>query len=325
MKHRAIWIILILVLFPALLTAAETARDWTSQSGKTVLEGAVWDESAGIADGKIILIKEGTHYRYPFKKLSDADQKYITDRQETDPDLVVVTPSTATPKPGERLVKTVNGVEFAFRWCPAGSFQMGYVFPREKPVHEVTLTRGFWLLETEVTQAQWQAVMGDNPSDFKGDNLPVESVSWEDCKEFCTKLSSQGLNVSLPTEAQWEYACRAGTTSAYAGNLDEMAWYSKNSGSTTHEVGQKKPNAWGLYDMHGNVWEWCSDWFDSGYYSKSPASDPTGPDTGSYRVFRGGGWDCVARNCRSALRFFNSPDFRSDGLGLRCLLVPEGK
>ncbi len=226
-------------------------------------------------------------------------------------------------KPGERLVKTVNGVEFAFRWCPAGSFQMGSESGNsdEKPVHEVTLTRGFWLLETEVTQAQWQAVMGNNPSYFHGNNLPVECVSWEDCKEFCTKLSSQGLNVSLPTEAQWEYACRAGTTGAYAGNLDEMAWYDDNSGSTTHEVGQKKPNAWGLYDMHGNVYEWCSDWWDS--YSESPASDPTGPSSGTLRVFRGGSWNNDAQYCRSANRNGNTPTNRSRNIGFRPVFLPQ--
>ena len=155
---------------------------------------------------------------------------------------------------GERKVVTVNGVEFAFRWCPAGTFTMGAPTSEEglynETQHEVTLTKGFWMLETEVTQKQWKAVMGTNPSFFKGDDLPVESVSWNDCQEFCEKTGLQ-----LPTEAQWEYACRAGTTDAYAGNLDEMAWYYSNSGNKTHPVGTKKPNAWGLYDMHGNVWE----------------------------------------------------------------------
>ncbi len=163
-------------------------------------------------------------------------------------------------KAGERKTVTVNGVEFAFRWCPAGTFMMGS--PKDEKdrssdetQHEVTLTKGFWMLETEVTQKQWKAITGDNPSNFKGDDLPVEEVSWNDCQEFCRKCSALGLPVQLPTESQWEYACRAGTTDAYAGNLDEMAWYYSNSGNKTHPVGTKKPNAWGLYDMHGNVWE----------------------------------------------------------------------
>ena len=155
-------------------------------------------------------------------------------------------------KAGDRMVKTVDGIEYAFRWCPAGTFTMGS--PSSEPgrkdnetQHEVKLTRGFWMLETEVTQAMWKSVMGENPSLFNGAQKPVEYVSWNDCQTFCTKLSSKlsGM-VSLPTEAQWEYACRAGTTGAYAGDLDAMGWYDSNSGEKTHPVGQKKPNAWGF-------------------------------------------------------------------------------
>ena len=215
---------------------------------------------------------------------------------------------------GERKVVTVNGVEFAFRWCPAGTFTMGAPTSEEglynETQHEVTLTKGFWMLETEVTQKQWKAVMGTNPSFFKGDDLPVESVSWNDCQEFCEKTGLQ-----LPTEAQWEYACRAGTTDAYAGNLDEMAWYYSNSGNKTHPVGTKKPNAWGLYDMHGNVWEWCQDWY--GDYPSGSVTDPTGPSSGYSRVVRGGSWDNDARICRSALRDGVVPGDRGNYLGFR--------
>jgi len=153
-------------------------------------------------------------------------------------------------------------------------------------------------------------------------------VSWEECRSFCEKLSEKlGLTVSLPTEAQWEYACRAGTTGAHAGDLGEMGWFQVYSGEETHHpVGQKKPNAWGLYDMHGNVWEWCQDWYDEDYYTESPTSDPTGPNSGSIRVYRGGGWFSYAQDCRSAIRYSYSPDDRNSNLGFRPVLaspVPE--
>ncbi|MBE6426739.1 MAG: hypothetical protein E7029_12310, partial [Planctomycetaceae bacterium] len=233
-------------------------------------------------------------------------------------------------KAGMRFVLECDGIEYAFRWCPPGTFLMGS--PSSEPrreddetQHRVTLTRGFWMLETEVTQAMWKSVMGTDPSHVKGSQNPVECVSWDDCQEFCGKLSSKlELTVSLPTEAQWEYACRAGTTGAYAGDLDEMGWYWDNSGSKTHPVGEKKPNAWGLYDMHGNVWEWCQDWYGS--YSTSPTSDPTGPSSGSFRVGRGGGWGSLAQFCRSALRYGSAPDSRYGSLGFRPVLaspVPE--
>ena len=232
-----------------------------------------------------------------------------------------------TLKAGDRKIWTADGIEYAFRWCPPGTFTMGS--PSSEPgryddetQHSVTLTRGFWMLETQVTQAMWQSVMGNNPSYFKGDQNPVEQVSWGECQDFCRQLSSKlSGKVSLPTEAQWEYACRAGTTGAYAGDLDAMAWYGSNSGDKTHPVGQKKPNAWGLYDMHGNVWEWCSDWYGKDYYTESPTSDPTGPDSGSDRVNRGGSWDSIAGDCRSASRNYRGPGNRNPYLGFRIVLA----
>ncbi|MDO4551056.1 MAG: bifunctional serine/threonine-protein kinase/formylglycine-generating enzyme family protein [Planctomycetia bacterium] len=241
------------------------------------------------------------------------------------------------PKPGDRMVKTINGVQFAFRWCPAGSFMMGSPEDelgryKDEKQHHVTLTKGFWMLETQVTQEMWQSVMGNNPSDFEGDDLPVENVSWHDCQKFCQKLRNLGLNIQLPTEAQWEYACRAGTTTSLNNgknitstyeiceNLDEVGWYAKNSDWTTRAVGQKKPNAWGLYDMHGNVWEWCADWY--GDYPSGSVTDPTGPRSGSGRVYRGGGWYYYARFCRSAYRGSGTPTDRGDDLGFRPVFVP---
>ena len=184
--------------------------------------------------------------------------------------------------------------------------------------HRVVLTKGFWLGQYEVTQAQWRSVMGNNPSGYKGDRRPVESVSWDDCRKFIAKCNAaaRGVRFALPTEAQWEYACRAGTTGPYAGSgdLDEMGWYDGNRGNGTHPVGRKRPNAWNLYDMHGNVWEWCVDW--DGVY-EGDCTDPTGPASGEDRVLRGGCWHVNARYCRSAFRFGNLPGFRYLSIGFR--------
>jgi formylglycine-generating enzyme required for sulfatase activity len=188
--------------------------------------------------------------------------------------------------------------------------------PDEMPVHQVTISKPFLLGKYEVTQAEWRSIMGTNPSHFLGDDLPVDNVSWKDCQELIRMLNTRtGGGWRLPTEAEWEYACRAGTIDDYAGVLDEMAWYEKNSGYTTHPVGQKRPNAWGLYDMHGNVWEWCQDW--EGAYSLWDVPNPVGPSSGLFRVIRGGNWKTSAAKCRSAEREWNSPGFRSYSLGLR--------
>jgi formylglycine-generating enzyme required for sulfatase activity len=170
--------------------------------------------------------------------------------------------------------------------------------------------------------------MGSNPSTFKGDDLPVEQVTWDEAMEFCRKLTEReraanrlpaGYGYTLPTEAQWEYACRAGTTGDYAGDLDAMAWYDKNSGGTPHPVGTKRANAWGLADMHGNVCERCLDWYDDKYRG-GEVTNPRGPASGSFRVLRGGGWSFDALGVRSAVRFSGSPGSRGDDLGFRLAL-----
>lgn len=214
-------------------------------------------------------------------------------------------------------------------WIEPGTFAMGSASGRddERSVTQGTLTRGYWLGQTEVTQAQWSAMMGNNPSNFKGDDRPVEQVSWNDAMEFCRKLTEreraasrlpEGYAYTLPTEAQWEYACRAGTDGDYAGNLDAMAWYSANSGSQTHPVGQKQANPWGLRDMHGNVVEWCLDWY--GRYPGGSVTDPSGPPSGSHRVYRGGGWGRDAIYCRAAFRGMLAPGVRVNFLGFRLAL-----
>ena len=218
-----------------------------------------------------------------------------------------------------------RGAKLSLCGIPAGTFVMGGTGDDETP-HKVTLTKGFWLGRTEVTQEQWQELMGSNPSKFIGKDLPVENVSWDDAMEFCGKLNGKkllpsGWKWALPTEAQWEYACRAGTTSNFAGDLGEMAWYGGNSDRKTHPVGIKKPNEWGLYDMHGNVWEWCADCYEVWYYTSS-VTDPTGPDGRSFRVFRGGSWGNNMLKCRAAYRNFNNPkNTHSSGIGFRVAAV----
>ena len=227
---------------------------------------------------------------------------------------------------------TVEGVEFKMVAVKGGTFQMGATseqqnpFGNERPVHSVTLSN-YYIGETEVTQALWQAVMGSNPSSFTGNSQrPVECVSWDDCQTFISRLNSKtGMNFRLPTEAEWEYAARGGNRSnktQYSGssNIDNVAWYDNNSGSTTHPVKGKSPNELGLYDMSGNVWELCSDWYSSDYYSNSPPNNPQGPSSGSYRVFRGGGWNFDAQCCRVAHRNYGGPDCGNNCWGLRLAL-----
>ena len=194
----------------------------------------------------------------------------------------------------------------------------------EKPAHKVTLD-SFYIGKFPVTQRLWKAVMGSNPSDFKGDNLPVENVSWDDVQTFLRKLNAAtGKTYRLPTEAEWEYAARGGNKSQgykYVGSndLDLVAWYySGNSDGTTHKVGTRFPNELGIYDMSGNVWEWCQDWYGS--YSSSPQTNPKGPNSGSYRVRRGGSWFNYARDCRVSYRYSYSPVLRDYYLGFRLAL-----
>jgi formylglycine-generating enzyme required for sulfatase activity len=235
-----------------------------------------------------------------------------------------------------------------FAFCPSGAFTMGS--PASEDGHDsdenqvrVTLSKSFWMAKTEVTQAQWHAVMGDNPSDFKGHDLPVENVSWNDAQAFIKKVNGSGVmpsgwEMALPTEAQWEYACRAGETGPYSGgSIEQVAWYDGNSASKTHDVGTKKANAWGLHDMHGNVWEWCEDWHSD---TLAGGTDPSGAPSGVDRASRGSSYAADtsfddgfilpgdeapknnAANCRAADRCGNSPDSRHHSLGFRPALVP---
>ena len=227
---------------------------------------------------------------------------------------------------------TIRGVSFNMIKVEGGTFTMGATPEQggdpddnEYPTRQVTLS-DYYIGETEVTQELWKAVMGSNPSNFSGMNLPVEMVSWDDCQTFITKLNQlTGKNFRLPTEAEWEYAARGGQKSRgykYAGSnaLSDVAWYLDNSSLKTHPVKQKQANELGLYDMSGNVWEWCQDWYGS--YSSNAQTSPTGPSSGAYRVFRGGSWFNSASYCRVAYRGYHSSGFRYYILGFRVVLLP---
>ena len=246
----------------------------------------------------------------------------------------------ALPNPGDEFTENLNGVKLVMKRLPGGEFMMGSpdneegLYDNERPQHRVTVP-SFYIGKTEVTQAQWRKVaelpkvfmdLRHDPSYFKGDDLPVETVSYWEAREFCTRLSRlTGKTYRLPSEAEWEYACRAGTTGAYAGDLDAMAWYSGNAGSKTHPVGRKQPNRFDLYDMHGNVWEWCEDVWHNRYGGQhgAPPSDGSawlsGGDS-SYRVLRGGSLINDGDYCRSAYRNYNQPGDRSVVIGFRVVV-----
>ncbi len=273
------------------------------------------------------------------------------------------TPPPGPHKAGDVWLADLGGrTTMAMVWCPPGKFMMGspasepgrQPFGPNEAQHEVTLTQGFWLGKYEVTQRQWRAVMGANPSHFPEKDvirwklwkweipvwrkdflvnrwsLPVEQMSRDDCQEFCQRA---GSGFRLPTEAEWESACRAGSVKAYAGTgrLEDMGWYDDNSGYSSHPVGRKQPNAWGLHDMHGNVWEWCQDRYDT--YPAGAVTDPAGPVTGANRVIRGGCWRDNASGCRAAIRYSYEPGFRYsyepgfryDFLGFRAAFAPAVK
>ena len=241
-----------------------------------------------------------------------------------------VSSSTVSSGGNTISIPVKDGISIDMVKVETGTFMMGATlemqdsYDDEMPVHQVTLTNDYYMGKYEVTQALWQAVMGNNPSKFKGDNLPVESVSWKDCQKFISKLNKKtGRKFRLPTEAEWEYAARGGKKSRgyqYSGssNISDVAWYAGNGSNKTHPVGTKQSNELGLYDMTGNVWEWCQDWYGS--YVSSSQTNPTGAVSGSRRVRRGGGWYNNEENCRSSCRSGVTPDARYYFLGLRLVL-----
>ena len=274
-----------------------------------------------MAQGVVVFQKDGTRVVYPYEAI-DSIVTYNDDE----------TPPTGggssdngngggSVNDGQNKVFTVNGVSFTMIAVKGGTFTMGTPRVDESPSHSVTLS-DYYIGETEVTQELWNAVMGSNPSNFTGNmQRPVEKVSWDDCQTFISRLNElTGETFRLPTEAQWEYAARGGNKSkgyTYSGSneIDEVAWYYDNSGGMTHPVKTKAPNELGIYDMTGNVYEWCSDWY--GDYSSAAQTDPTGAATGTYRVRRGGSWDWNATFCRVAHRSGSTPSVFAIDLGLR--------
>jgi formylglycine-generating enzyme required for sulfatase activity/serine/threonine protein kinase len=218
---------------------------------------------------------------------------------------------------GDTKVNPKDGLTYV--WIPPGTFIMGWSpddiagYDNEKPAHPVTLSKEFWIGQTPVTQEAYERVTNRNPSQFKGQRLPVETLNWNEARSYCS-----AVNMRLPTEAEWEYAARAGSAASRYGPIDSIAWYNGNSGNKTHEVAQKQKNAWGLYDMLGNVWQWVADWYGDKYYTPAAASDPQGPPDGTYRVLRGGSWDVSPWFARASYRYRNVSEGRYDDIGFRC-------
>ena len=298
----------------------------------------LYDEAMEAATRYLTLVgRDGEFYREALELLNDAEAAKAATIEAAEAARVAAeaearaAAAAATRQPGD--VWEFDGMEFV--WIPAGEFQMGY--PDEEPVTRVRISRGYWLGRYEVTQAAWQAVVGTTPSWFSGcGECPVENVSWQDAQLFIDTLNARylGARYRLPTEAEWEYAARAGTSEEaaweqalrtgddwerHAASLDAIAWYEDNSGGRTHPVGQKEPNAWGLHDMRGNVFEWVQDWH--GDYPGGSVTDPWGPASPEYRrrVVRGGGWDSNSWRCRASARVVDAPDTRNEFLGFRLM------
>jgi len=241
--------------------------------------------------------------------------------------ILLVACAVQAQKPGDVIVNSI-GMDLVY--IPAGSFEMGSPYDekghqQEEPLRKVTLTKAFRISATEVTQAQWEAVMERNRSQFKGEHHPVEKVSWRDAVAFCEKLSEKENHIyRLPTEAEWEYACTAGKECAFSGcqPADSVAWHAKNSGDKTHPVARKQPNAWGLFDMSGNVAEWCADFYQS-EVPIEPQTDPAGPEEGVRRVIRGGGYDTFPIGCRCAARHSARATHKFTDTGFRVVMEIE--
>jgi formylglycine-generating enzyme required for sulfatase activity len=333
----------------ALLKAASEARKKAEAKKKAELEAKKEAETAALlkaasearkkAEAKKKAELEAKSKTEPLATVKPEAEKVIEIDSKTEDRVKEITQAEAKAGPGKNSFTAPNGIKFIY--ISAGTFTMGSSKDESgrydnETQHQVTLTQGFYMQITEVTQGQWRGLMGNNPSFFNGcgDDCPVEQVSWNDAQQFIWRLNQlEGADkYRLPTEAEWEYACRAGNTSAFASGeitalecedgtgLDEVAWFCGNSAKTIHPVAKKKPNAWGLYDMHGNVSELCQDWY--GEYPPDRITDPKGPASGIDRTVRGGGWKSQARHCRSACRGAVSSGQKIYDVGFRLVMMP---
>jgi len=338
------WLV-VLAVIGASLPAAAFARKWVDSSGKHSIEA----EFVRVEAGTVYLKRDdGGEIGVPLDKLSQEDQQFVAKAAGAMPPENTSAPAASS----ESGTEISNSIGMKLVLVPAGEFRMGSPNSEEGrsgyegPQHKVRITKPFYMGKYEVTQGEFQEVMGRNPSRFstRGENkwqvsgmdtnrFPVENVSWNDAVEFCRKLSEkESRNYRLPTEAEWEYACRAGTKTPFSfGSVlngreancnGESPYGTAEKGPNlqrTTTVGSYPPNAFGLHDMHGNVWEWCADWYHHYYYQIAPEKDPPGPETGSSRVMRGAGWGNAASDCRSALRGSDAPTFRRDvGFRVAC-------
>jgi formylglycine-generating enzyme required for sulfatase activity len=329
------------LIYPILHEEPEELEDAPSYINKTIQKALAKDaaERPKTAHGLISLLKAKAAGE------EEPQQQIVATRKETGDFPIAVAPFEAGQAKeyqeqtaqalGVSIDKAIDlgaGVRMEFVLIPAGEFDMGSPSSEqnrdedEGPVHRVKISKPFYMGKFPVTQEQYKAITGKKPSDFSGKHLPVEGVPWGDAVQFCEKVSQRnGKTYRLPTEAEWEYACRAGTQARFCfgddeSSLDAYAWYDDNSDYKTHPVGQKQANAFDLYDMHGNVWEWCSDWY--GDYNSYSQSNPTGPSSGRFRVLRGGSWYNHARCCRVSYRNNFNPGHRDYDYGFRLVLAP---
>ena len=312
-----------LPIFPVLIDAVLPPLEFRS---KETVNLSAWDgdTSAAVFQSLVRNIRKFLGQPARLKPLKPTSQE--TREPEPPEPQPTAGPRELEPRGAKDLANSL-GMQFVL--IPAGTFMMGGGVAEdgdedERPQHQVTFSQPFYLQTTPVTQGQWKKLMGENPAFFHecGEGCPVENVSWDDAQEFIKKLNrmEQTDQYRLPTEAQWEYACRAGSTRSFCFGdeealLGQYAWYADNSQKSPHPVGRLKPNAWGLYDMHGNVYEWCQDWY--GEYPPGPVTDPRGPSAGKYRVLRGGSWDGEAGDSRSAYRLRLNPGYRYGHEGFR--------
>ena len=328
----------------AFYTKSKSGKIYVNQSTPVSTNGAsvvsYYNEMQDAAPYWTLYVPKGSKYAYQYHQ-SWRNFKYIYEDTSLDGDEDSSSDGDGDSQPDdsgqETRTFTVGGVTFNMKLVEAGTFQMGSTTgdSNEAPVHSVTISKDYYIGETEVTQALWKAVTGYSPTSSGsswsstyglGDNYPAYYISYKDVQSFITKLNSMtGENFRMPTEAEWEFAARGGNKSkgyTYSGSntIGDVAWYTDNSSSKTHIVKTKAANELGIYDMTGNVWEWCSDWYSSSYYSSSPQNDPTGPTTGTDRVYRGGSWGNYATNCRCAIRYYYTPSNRNYFVGFRLAL-----